>query len=59
MDPQEKMVAPGAVSDGLDVMTGAAADRLADDGINWLNQASFEPPLVAAAVSPTARATRW
>jgi len=50
MDPQEKKVALRAITYGLYVMTGAAADQLAADGINWLSQASFEPPLVVAAV---------
>ncbi|HXY26850.1 MAG TPA: flavin reductase family protein [Acidimicrobiales bacterium] len=50
MDPQEKKVALRAITYGLYVMTGAGNDELAADGVNWLTQASFEPPLVAAAV---------
>jgi len=50
MDPQAKKVALRAINYGLYVLTAIDGDQVGAAGVNWLTQASFEPPLVAAAV---------
>lgn len=50
MDPQAKKLALRAINYGLYVLTARDGDELAAAGVNWLSQASFEPPLVVAAV---------
>ena len=50
MDPQAKKVALRAINYGLYVLTARDGDELAAAGVNWLTQASFEPPLVAVGV---------
>ena len=50
LDAQAKKVALRAINYGLYVLTAKSGDELAAAGVNWLTQASFEPPLVAAAV---------
>ena len=50
MDPQAKKVALRAIQYGLQILTSADGDQLAATGINWLSQASFEPPLIMVAV---------
>jgi flavin reductase (DIM6/NTAB) family NADH-FMN oxidoreductase RutF len=50
MDPQQKKVALRAITYGLFVLTARDGDEYGAAGVNWLTQASFEPPLVAAAV---------
>lgn len=50
MDAQDKKVALRAITYGLYVMTASHDGEYAAGGVNWLTQASFEPPLVAAAV---------
>lgn len=50
LDPQAKKVALRAINYGLYVLTAKDGDELAAAGVNWLTQASFEPPLVVAAV---------
>jgi len=50
MDPQAKKVALRAVNYGLYVLTAIDGDQVGAAGVNWLTQASFEPPLIAAAV---------
>ncbi|HZP28684.1 MAG TPA: flavin reductase family protein [Acidimicrobiia bacterium] len=50
MDPQQKKVALRAINYGLYVLTAADGDDVGAAGVNWLTQASFEPPLVVAAV---------
>jgi flavin reductase (DIM6/NTAB) family NADH-FMN oxidoreductase RutF len=50
MDPQAKKVALRAINYGLYVLTAIDGDLIGAAGVNWLTQASFEPPLVAAAV---------
>lgn len=50
LDPQAKKTALRAINYGLYVLTAKQDDELAAAGVNWLTQASFEPPLVAAAV---------
>jgi len=50
MDPQQKKVALRAITYGLFVLTAQEGDQIGAAGVNWLTQASFEPPLVVAAV---------
>lgn len=50
MDPNEKKIALRALTYGLHVVTGHSGDNYAGAGINWITQASFEPPLVAVGV---------
>ena len=50
LDPQAKKVALRAINYGLYVVTAKQGDELAAAGVNWLTQASFEPPLVVAAI---------
>jgi flavin reductase (DIM6/NTAB) family NADH-FMN oxidoreductase RutF len=50
MDPQAKKVALRAITYGLVVLTSRDGDEVAASGVNWLSQASFDPPLVMAAV---------
>lgn len=51
MDPQSKKTALRMIPYGLYVLTGEAKDgRVAAATINWVTQASFEPPLVAIGV---------
>jgi flavin reductase (DIM6/NTAB) family NADH-FMN oxidoreductase RutF len=46
LDPQAKKVALRAINYGLYVVTAKQGDELAAAGVNWLTQASFEPPLL-------------
>jgi flavin reductase (DIM6/NTAB) family NADH-FMN oxidoreductase RutF len=51
MDEQAKKTALRMIPYGLYVLTGEAKDgRVAASTVNWLTQASFEPPLVAIGV---------
>lgn len=50
MDPQFKKVALRAINYGLHVLTAIDGDDVGAAGVNWLTQASFDPPLIAAAV---------
>jgi flavin reductase (DIM6/NTAB) family NADH-FMN oxidoreductase RutF len=50
MDPQDKKVALRAINYGLFVLTSAHGDEAGAAGVNWLSQASFEPPLLMVAV---------
>jgi flavin reductase (DIM6/NTAB) family NADH-FMN oxidoreductase RutF len=50
MDPQDKKLALRSINYGLYVLTSADGDELAAAGVNWLSQASFDPPLVMVAV---------
>jgi len=50
MDPQAKKVALRAINYGLYVLTAIDGDQVGAAGVNWLTQASFEPPLIVAAV---------
>jgi flavin reductase (DIM6/NTAB) family NADH-FMN oxidoreductase RutF len=50
LDPQAKKVALRAINYGLFVLTAADGDELGAAGVNWLSQASFEPPLIMVAV---------
>jgi flavin reductase (DIM6/NTAB) family NADH-FMN oxidoreductase RutF len=46
VDPQAKKVALRAINYGLYVLTAKDGDELAAASVNWLSQASFEPPLI-------------
>lgn len=50
MDPQEKKVALRSIQYGLQVLTSADGSDVSAAGVNWLSQASFEPPLIMVAV---------
>ena len=50
MDPQDKKLALRAVNYGLYVLTATDGSEYGAGGVNWLSQASFDPPLVMAAV---------
>jgi flavin reductase (DIM6/NTAB) family NADH-FMN oxidoreductase RutF len=50
MDPQAKKVALRAINYGLYVLTAIDGEEIGAAGVNWLTQASFEPPLVVAGV---------
>lgn len=50
MDPQAKKVALRAINYGLSVLTANDGDEYAAAGINWISQASFDPPLVMVAL---------
>ncbi len=50
MDPAVKKVALRALNYGLHVLTAVDGEDYAASGVNWVSQASFEPPLVMAAV---------
>lgn len=50
MDPQAKKVALRSITYGLYVLTAIDGDEVAAAGVNWLTQASFEPPLIVAGV---------
>jgi flavin reductase (DIM6/NTAB) family NADH-FMN oxidoreductase RutF len=50
VDPQAKKVALRAINYGLFVVTAKDGDEYSAAGINWLSQASFEPPLIMVGV---------
>ncbi len=50
MDPKAKKVALRAINYGLYVLTAVDGNEVGAAGVNWLTQASFEPPLIAASV---------
>lgn len=50
MDAQAKKTALRAINYGLYVLTAIDGEQVGAAGVNWLTQASFEPPLIAAAV---------
>ena len=50
VDPQAKKVALRAINYGLSVLTAVDGDDYAAAGINWISQASFEPPLLMVAL---------
>ena len=50
MDPQDKKVALRAINYGLYVLTALDGDEFAAAGVNWLSQASFDPPLIMVGV---------
>ncbi len=50
MDPEQKKLALRAINYGLHVLTARDGDSYAASGVNWLSQASFDPPLVMVAI---------
>ena len=50
MDAQAKKTALRAINYGLYVLTASDGDEYAAAGVNWLSQASFEPPLVMVGI---------
>ena len=50
MDPAAKKLALRAVNYGLYVLTAKDGDEYGAAGVNWLSQASFEPPQIVAGV---------
>jgi flavin reductase (DIM6/NTAB) family NADH-FMN oxidoreductase RutF len=50
MDANAKKTALRMIPYGLYVLTAAKGDRVAAATVNWVTQASFEPPLVAVGV---------
>jgi flavin reductase (DIM6/NTAB) family NADH-FMN oxidoreductase RutF len=50
MDPADKKVALRAINYGLYVLTAAENGEYGAGGVNWVTQASFDPPLIVAAV---------
>lgn len=50
MDPEAKKCSLRAINYGLHVLTAVDGDEYAAAGVNWVSQASFEPPLVMVAV---------
>jgi flavin reductase (DIM6/NTAB) family NADH-FMN oxidoreductase RutF len=50
MDPQAKKVALRAINYGLYILTAIEGEQVGAAGVNWLIQASFDPPLIVAAV---------
>jgi flavin reductase (DIM6/NTAB) family NADH-FMN oxidoreductase RutF len=50
MDPNAKKTALRMIPYGLYVLTAASGDRVAAATVNWVTQASFEPPLIAVGV---------
>lgn len=50
LDQQVKKTALRAINYGLHVLTARSGDEVAAAGVNWLTQASFEPPLVVTGV---------
>ncbi len=50
LDPAQKKTALRAINYGLYVLTARDGDDYGASGVNWLSQASFEPPLVMAAL---------
>ncbi len=55
MDPQARKHALRQITYGLYVLTAAADGEVAAGTVNWLSQASFEPPLVMVAVKRDSR----
>lgn len=56
MDPNAKKTALRMIPYGLYVLTAAHGDRVAAATVNWVTQASFEPPLVAVGVKTDSQA---
>lgn len=50
MDPKHKRTALRAINYGLYIVTSVHDGEYAAAGINWLTQASFDPPLVVAGI---------
>jgi flavin reductase (DIM6/NTAB) family NADH-FMN oxidoreductase RutF len=55
-DPNAKKTTLRMIPYGLYVLTAASGDRVAAGTVNWVTQASFEPPLVAVGVKTDSHA---
>ncbi|NPA07150.1 MAG: flavin reductase family protein [Chloroflexi bacterium] len=55
MDPQAKKHALRQITYGLYVLTAAHEGEVAAGTVNWLSQASFEPPLVMVGIKRDSR----
>ncbi len=51
MDADAKKLALRAINYGLHVLTAHDGDDYAASGVNWISQASFQPPLVMVGVN--------
>jgi flavin reductase (DIM6/NTAB) family NADH-FMN oxidoreductase RutF len=56
MDANAKKTTLRMIPYGLYVLTAASGDRVAAATVNWVTQASFEPPLVAVGVKADSHA---
>jgi flavin reductase (DIM6/NTAB) family NADH-FMN oxidoreductase RutF len=56
MDPNVKKTTLRMIPYGLYVLTAASGDRVAAATVNWVTQASFEPPLVVVGVKTDSHA---
>jgi flavin reductase (DIM6/NTAB) family NADH-FMN oxidoreductase RutF len=56
MDPNAKKTTLRMIPYGLYVLTAASGDRVAAATVNWVTQASFEPPLIAVGVKTDSHA---
>jgi flavin reductase (DIM6/NTAB) family NADH-FMN oxidoreductase RutF len=56
MDPNAKKTALRMIPYGLFVLTAAKQDEVAAATVNWVTQASFEPPLVVVGVKTDSHA---
>jgi flavin reductase (DIM6/NTAB) family NADH-FMN oxidoreductase RutF len=56
MDPNARKAALRMIPYGLYVLTAAHGDTVAAATVNWVTQASFEPPLVAVGVKADSHA---
>jgi flavin reductase (DIM6/NTAB) family NADH-FMN oxidoreductase RutF len=56
MDANTKKTTLRMIPYGLYVLTAASGDRVAAATVNWVTQASFEPPLVAVGVKADSQA---
>lgn len=50
MDARDRRTALRAINYGLHIVTAVDGEEYAAAGINWLTQASFEPPLVVVGI---------
>lgn len=50
MDPRDRKIALRAINYGLFVLSSVDGDKLGAASVNWLSQASFDPPLIMVAV---------
>src|SRR6266545_3757427 len=56
MDPNTKKTTLRMIPYGLYVLTAAHGERVAAGTVNWVTQASFEPPLLAVGVKTDSHA---
>lgn len=58
MDPDAKKKALRMINYGLYVLTGKSGDQVAAATVNWVTQASFNPPLVVAGIKKDSESYR-